>query len=166
MYKEKFQVLGSRSCQFLPFIFSPPLFFFFSRPVFSSAGRLRGFISLVDCVFLGEGPSVHRLFIGKVWGKAVTITGLNRRKCRWVMKQDFYRILQINFSLFFAFFFDLLSWIVLIPALFERSVISHLCTCLVEWHLLDNFTHLCVVSPNFSWHRFCDLVPNHFSFAV
>lgn len=38
--------------------------------------------------------------------------------------------------------------------------------CLVEWHLLDNFTHLCVVSPNFLWHRFCDLVPNHFSFAV
>ena len=89
----------------LLFAFSPPLFFRFSYLIFSPlAGHLVGFI-----------------LVGKVLGKTFRILGLNERKVRWVVEQDFHGNFQWNVTWFFAFFSGVLDWIVLILVWFERS---------------------------------------------
>ena len=59
----------------------------FSRLIFSFTGYLEGFI-----------------LVGKVLGKALTILGLDERKARWVVKQDFHGNFWVNVTWFFAFF--------------------------------------------------------------
>ena len=89
----------------LLFAFSPPLFFRFSYLIFSPlAGHLVGFI-----------------LVGKVLGKTFRILGLNERKDRWVVEQDFHGNFRGNVTWFFAFFSGVRDWIVLILVWFERS---------------------------------------------
>ena len=59
--------------------FSPPLFLHFSQSVFFSfCGHLLGFISL-----------------GKAFGKALRIEGLEGRKCSWVVEQDWAQLFMV-----------------------------------------------------------------------
>ena len=75
--KAKFRDFGFKSdtvVMTLLFTFFPPLFFRFSCLIFLSlAGHLVGFI-----------------LVGKVFRKAFRILGLDERKGRWVVKQDFH----------------------------------------------------------------------------
>jgi len=85
--------------------FSPPLFFCFSCLNF----------------FCWAFSRLH--FSGKSFGKAFRILGLDERKGRWVVKQDFKGNFQVHVtSFFFAFFSGLLYWIVLNLVWFERSL--------------------------------------------
>ena len=43
--------------------------------------------------------------VGKVFRKAFRILGLDERKGRWVVKQDFHGNFQVNVTCFFACFF-------------------------------------------------------------
>ena len=74
------------------FTFSPPLFFCFSCLFFSFAGHLVDFI-----------------LVGKFFGKAFRILGLDEREGRltWVVKKDFHGNFWVNG--FFAFFSALLD---------------------------------------------------------
>ena len=63
------------------------------------------------------------ILVGKVLGKAFTILGLDERKARWVVKQDFHDNFWVNVTWFFAFFSGVLYWIVLILVWFERSLL-------------------------------------------
>ena len=74
---------------------------------FSLAGHLVGFI-LVGIVFM----------------KAFMILGLRERKGRWAIEQDFHGDFQVNVTWFFASFFGVLDWILLILVWFERSLHS------------------------------------------
>ena len=71
---------------------SSPLLSLFLPHFFAFAGYLVGFIS-----------------VGKVLGKAFRILGLDERKGRWVVTQDFRGNFQVNVTWFFAFFSDLLD---------------------------------------------------------
>ena len=62
--------------------------------------------------------------MGKVFRKAFRILGLDERKGRWVVEQDFHGNFQVNVTWFFAFFSSVLDWIVLILVWFERSLHS------------------------------------------
>ena len=84
-----------------------PLFVIFLPHFFSLAGHLVGFI-----------------LVGKVLEKAFRILGLDERKGRWVVEQDFHGNFQVNVTWFFAFFSGVLDWIVLILVWFERSLHS------------------------------------------
>ena len=42
--------------------------------------------------------------MGKVFRKAFRILGLDKRKGRWAMEQDFHGNFQVNVAWFFAFF--------------------------------------------------------------
>ena len=44
------------------------------------------------------------ILVGKVLGKALTILGLDERKARWVVKQDFHGNFWVNVTWFFTFF--------------------------------------------------------------
>ena len=59
---------------------------------FSLAGHLVGFI-----------------LVGKVLEKAFRILGLDERKGRWVVEQDFHGNFQVNVAWFFAFFSGVLD---------------------------------------------------------
>ena len=72
--------------------------------LFSLAGHLVGFI-----------------FEGKVFRKAFRMLGLDERKGRWVVEQDFHGNFQVNVTWFFDFFSGVLDRIVLILVWFERS---------------------------------------------
>ena len=87
----------------LLFAFFPPLFFRFSY-LFSPplTGHLVGFI-----------------LVGNVLGKTFRILGLNERKGRWVVEQDFHGNFRGNVTWFF--FSSVLDWIVFILVWFERS---------------------------------------------
>ena len=89
----------------LLFAFSPPLLFRFSYLFFPPlTGHLVGFI-----------------LVGNGLGKTFRILGLNERKGRWVVEQDFHGNFRGNVTWFFAFFSGVLDWIVLILVWFERS---------------------------------------------
>ena len=60
--------------------------------------------------------------MGKGFGNAFTILGLDQRKGRWVVKQDYRGNFRVNVTWFFAFFSILLSRIVLILEWMERSL--------------------------------------------
>ena len=64
------------------------------------------------------------ILVGKVYRKAFRILGLDKRKGRWVVEQDFYGNFQVNVTWFFAFFSCVLDWIVLILVWFERCLHS------------------------------------------
>ena len=44
------------------------------------------------------------IFLGKVLGKAFRIVGLDERKVKWVVKQDFDGNFQVNVTCFLPFF--------------------------------------------------------------
>ena len=69
------------------FCFSPLVSFFLPHFFFSFAGHLVGFI-----------------LVGKVFRKASRISGLDDRKGRWVVEQDFHGSFQVNVTWFLAFF--------------------------------------------------------------
>ena len=69
-----------------------PLFAIFLPHFFSLAGHLVGFI-----------------LVGKVFRKAFRILGLDERKGRWVVEQDFHGNFQVNVTWFFAFFSGVLD---------------------------------------------------------
>ena len=64
------------------------------------------------------------ILVGKVFRKAFRILGLDERKGRWVVEQEFHGNFQVNVTLFFAFFSSVLDYIVLILVCFERSLHS------------------------------------------
>ena len=65
------------------FLFTP-LFLLFLPHFFPSAVHLVGFI-----------------LVGKVFSKAFRILGLDDRKGRWVVEQDFHGSIQVNVTFFF-----------------------------------------------------------------
>ena len=89
------------------FLSSGPFMCFSCLIFFSLPGHLAGFI-----------------LVGKVFREAFRILGLEERKGRWVVEQDFHGNFQVNVTWFFAFLSDVLDWIVLIPVWFERSLHS------------------------------------------
>ena len=62
--------------------------------------------------------------MGKVFRKAFRILGLDERKGRWVVEQDFHGNFQVNVIWFFDFLSGVLDRIVLIMVWFERSLHS------------------------------------------
>ena len=64
------------------------------------------------------------ILVAKVFRKAFRILGLDERKGRWVVEQDFHRNFQVKITWFFAFFSSVLDWIVPILVWFERSLHS------------------------------------------
>ena len=88
--------------------FSPPYFFCFSC-----------FLFFFCCVF-------SRLHFGgkSFYYLALRILRLDERKGRWVVEQDFHGNFRVNVTWFFAFFFSVLDWTVLILVWFERSLHS------------------------------------------
>ena len=109
--KQNFEILGLKVTQWsYDFTFrflSSPLFSLFSPHFFPLAWHLVGFI-----------------LVGKVFRKAFRILGLNERKGKWVVEQDFHGNFQVHVTWFFAFFSGVLDWIVLILVWFERSLHS------------------------------------------
>ena len=96
----------TQQCWLFLFAFSSPIFFCFTCLIyFSLAGHLVGFI-----------------LVGKVFRKAFRIFGLDERKGRWVVEQDFHANFQVNVTWFLAFFYGVLDWIVLILVWFDRVV--------------------------------------------
>ena len=71
---------------------SSPLLSLFLPHFFSFAGHLVGFI-----------------LVGKVFGKAFRILGLDERKSRWIVEQYFHGKFQVNVIGFFAFFSGVLD---------------------------------------------------------
>ena len=94
--KQNFEILTFN----FRFLFSP-LFLLFLPHLFSLAGHLVDFI-----------------LVGKVFRKAFKILGLNERKGRWVVEQDFPGNFQVIVTWFFAFSSGVLDWIVLIMVWF------------------------------------------------
>ena len=84
-----------------------PSFFAFLASFFSLAGHLVGFI-----------------LVGKVWRKHFSILGLNERKGRWVMEQDFHGNFRVTVTWSFAVLSSVLDGIVLILVWFERFLRS------------------------------------------
>ena len=74
-------------------------------------------------------PSLFFLFfslaVGKVFSKAFRISGLDKRKGRWEVDQDFHGNFKVNVTFFFfCLFSGVLDWVVLILVWFERSLHS------------------------------------------
>ena len=108
--KQNFEILSLKVTQWSWLNFSLsflPSFFAFLAPFFSFAGHLVDFI-----------------LVGKVFRKAFRILGLDERKGRWVVEQDFHGNFQVHVTWFFASFSGVLDWIVLILVWFERSLHS------------------------------------------
>ena len=83
------------------------------------------FLCFSCLIFLSLAGHYSRLhFGGKNFRKAFRILGLDERKDRRVVKQDFHGNLQVNVAWFFAFFSGVLDWIVFILVWFERSLHS------------------------------------------
>ena len=102
--KQNFDIKMTQQSWLLLFAFSPPFFFRFSCLIFFSfAGHLVGFILV---------------------GKVFRISGLDERKGRWVVEQDFHGSFQVNFTWFLAFLSGDVDWIVLILVWFERFIHS------------------------------------------
>ena len=101
--KQNFEVVFTfRFLSLSLFSFFLPHFFFFSWALI-----LVGFI-----------------LVGKVFRKAFRILGLDERKGRWVVKQDFHGKFWVNVTWFLAIFAGFLDWVVLILVWFERSLHS------------------------------------------
>ena len=101
--KRRKQNFSTQQSQLFLFAFFPLLFFCFScLTFFFRAGHLVGFI-----------------LVGKVFGKAFRILGVDQKKGRWLMNQDFYGHFRVNLNVtwFFAFFFGLHDWIKLLYGL-------------------------------------------------
>ena len=61
-------------------------------------------------------------FSGKVFREGFRILGLDGRKGRWAVEQDFHGNFQVNVTRFFAFFSGVLDCIVPLLVWFERSL--------------------------------------------
>ena len=61
--------------------------------------------------------------MGRVFRKAFRILGLDERKGRWVVEQDFHGNFQVNVTwFFFSFFYGVLDLIMLVLVWFEISL--------------------------------------------
>ena len=87
--------------------FLPPLFSLLLPHFFSFTEYLVGFI-----------------LVRKKIRKAFRILGLDERRDRWVVEQDFHGYFQINVTQFFAFRSGTLHWIVVTLVWFKRSLYS------------------------------------------
>ena len=76
----------AQKAKFLLFAFSPPSFFAFLASFLAFAGHSVGFI-----------------LVEKGFRKAVKILGLDERKGKWVVEQDFHGNFRVNITWFFAF---------------------------------------------------------------
>ena len=61
-------------------------------------------------------------FGGKVFREGFRILGLDKRKGRWAVAQDFHGNFQVNVTRFFSFFSGVLDRIVPLLVWFERSL--------------------------------------------
>ena len=104
-FETVFGLKVTRQSWLLLFTFSPPSFVTFLASFFSFAVHLVGFI-----------------LVGKVFGKAFRILGLDERKSRWVVEQDFHGKFQVNVIHFFAFFSGALDWMVLLLVWFKKTL--------------------------------------------
>ena len=110
--KQNFEIVfGSKSdTAVLTFTFrflSSLLFSLFLPHFFSLAGHLVGFI-----------------LVGRVFRKAFRILGLDERKGRWVLEQDFSWKFSGQCYMVFCLFSCVLDWIMLILVWFERTLHS------------------------------------------
>ena len=64
------------------------------------------------------------ILVGKVFKKTFRILGLDERKSRWVVKQNFHGHFQVNVAWFLALFSSVLDSIMLLLVWFERSLHS------------------------------------------
>ena len=88
-------------------ISSPSFFTFIASFFFSFTEYLVGFI-----------------LVRKNFRKAFRIVGLDERRDRWVVEQDFHGYFQISVTQFFAFCSGTLDWIVVTLVWFKRSLYS------------------------------------------
>ena len=59
--------------------------------------------------FCFVGHSVGFILVGNVFRKAFRILGIDERKGRWVVEQDFHGNFRVNVTWFFAFFSGVLD---------------------------------------------------------
>ena len=62
------------------------------------------FLLLLPNFFSLAGHLVGLILVGNFFRKAFRILGLDERKIRWVMEQDFHGNFQVNVTWFFSFF--------------------------------------------------------------
>ena len=74
---------------------------------FTGHTRDRGSSHLI--FFSLAGHLVGFILVGKVLRKAFRILGLDERKGRWVVEQDFHGNFQVNVTWFFVFFSSVLD---------------------------------------------------------
>ena len=74
---------------------------------FTGHTRDRGSSHLI--FFSLAGHLVGFILMGKVFRKAFRILGLDERKGRWVVEQDFHGNFQVNVTWFFVFFSGVLD---------------------------------------------------------
>ena len=102
------------------------------------------FALLASFFFLLLGILVGFILVGNVFRKAFRIFGLDERKGRWVVEQDFHANFQVNVTWFFAFFYGVLDWIVLILVWFDRVVKSSRLPAKIGAYLVSTDRLLCL----------------------
>ena len=71
---------------------------------FTFLSLLPSFFTFLSSFFFSCWVFSRLHFVGKVFRKAFRILGLDERKGRWVVEQDFHGNFQVNVTWFFAFF--------------------------------------------------------------
>ena len=92
-----------------------------SLGVYFSRYLLPSFFALLASFFSPAGHFVDFILVGKGFTNAFRILGLDARKGRWVVEQNFRGNFQVNVRWFLVVFSGVLDWIVLILVWFERS---------------------------------------------
>ena len=95
-----------------------------SLGVYFSRYLLPSFFALLASFFSPAGHFVDFILVGKGFTNAFRILGLDARKGRWVVEQNFRGNFQVNVRWFLVVFSGVLDWIVLILVWFERSLHS------------------------------------------
>ena len=76
---------------------------------FESDRAVLTFTFLASLFFSFAGHLVGFILVGKVFRKAFRILGLDERKGRWAVEQDFHGDFQVNVTWFFASFSGVLD---------------------------------------------------------
>ena len=92
--------------------------------IYYSFSLLPSFFAFLASFFSLSGHLVGIILVGKVSKKAFRILGIDDRKGRWVVEQDFHGNFQVNVTWFFDFFSGVLDWIGIIFVWVERSLHS------------------------------------------
>ena len=74
-----------------------------------SLSLLPSFVAFLASFFSFAVPLVGFILVGNVFGKAFRILGLDERKGRWIVEQDFPEKFQVIVTGFFAFFSGVLD---------------------------------------------------------